>query len=368
MGMKDKTSDMRVMIAAGGTGGHIYPGIAIADEIKRARPGCEIVFVGTKRGLETKILPGLGFGLVLIGSTSIKDRKGLVKILAFARIPFSMLRALGILIAKKPCLLVSIGGYAAGPFSLAAWVLRIPFVLVEPNAIAGFTNRMIGRFAKMAFVGFSGAQKYFPAGRSVLSGNPVRREVLNVPRRGVFDGSKLTIFVFGGSQGARRINQAVIRALPFLRDEKNRIFFIHQTGVQDNAVEIKQAYVDAGVNAEVFSFTDKIWESYGRADLVIARAGAISTAELAAISMPSILVPYPFAADDHQRANAEAMEETGGATMVPDAECTGERIAGEIKKILERPEKLTMMKLALEKMQKRNAANFIAEESLKLIK
>lgn len=356
----------KIMVAAGGTGGHVFPGVAVADEIRRISPNASVTFVGTKRGLETRVLPLLGYPIKLIGSTSVKDRGMFGKIAAYSRVPFSVMHAFSIMLKDRPDLLLSVGGYAAGPFAVAAVILCVPFAILEPNAVAGMSNRIMGRFARRVFVAFDAALKYFPRSKVLVSGNPVRREVLNIKKAEAKENGVLNIFVFGGSQGARRLNQAMTGALKYLEMHREKIFVAHQTGTVDDAAAIRQLYIDAGVKALVFSFTDKIWEYYEKADLVIARSGAMTISELSALAMPSILVPYPYAADDHQRANAMALVEAGGAVMIPDSECTAQALAGEIREFIERPERLVMMKLALERCAKRDATQKIAGELLSL--
>jgi UDP-N-acetylglucosamine--N-acetylmuramyl-(pentapeptide) pyrophosphoryl-undecaprenol N-acetylglucosamine transferase len=358
----------KILIAAGGTGGHLFPGIAIAEEIKGRHPEAMIVFAGTERGLEAGILPKLNWPLVLMNSTSIKDRKGLGKIVAWAKLPVSLARAMIILVSESPRLVVCVGGYAAGPLAMASWLFRIPFVIVEPNAIAGFTNRVLGRFARRAFVAFEEARSYFPEGRAFLTGNPVRKQVLAARREtsGTGDG-KLTLFIFGGSQGAVKINRAMVDALKFLAETKNNIRVIHQTGTNDDAGTIERAYTDAGFTARVFPFSDRIWECYTEADLVVARSGATTVAELAALAIPSILVPYPFAADDHQRANARGMVRIGGAKMLENDDCTGENLAREIKQFMDKPQALGQMRAVLKDAGRPDAAGRIAEECWNII-
>lgn len=366
--MRGKQDNIKVMIAAGGTGGHIFPGVAIAEEIQKVHPNALVSFAGTSRGLEARLLPKLGWRLVLLRSSSIKDQRGIGKLFAWVRLPLSILQAFGILCKERPDLIISIGGYAAGPLSLVAWVMCIPFVIVEPNAIAGFTHRLLGRFARRAFVAFSETLAYFPSGRAVISGNPVRSEVLAVCSEGKDRSDKTTVFVFGGSQGAMRLNRSMVEALPVLAGICDRVRIVHQVGTKDDVDVIWRAYLDAHIDAKVFAFSESIWECYAKADLVIARAGATTVAELSALELPSILVPYPYAADDHQRANAKAMVHNGGAIMILDSECTGERLAQEIKRFIEDPKQLDKMHLALKNMGRPNAAKVIVEESWKLVR
>lgn len=361
------TDKAKIMIAAGGTGGHIYPGVAIADEFSRRLPEVEIVFAGTERGLETKVVPKLGRRLALIRSTSIKDRKGMGRFIAYARLPLSVMHAARLILREKPSLLVSIGGYAAGPLSIAAWLLRVPFVLVEPNAIAGLTNRKIGKLCDRAFVAFDDARAYFPREKVIVSGNPVRAEVASARGAERKPGPKVTFFVFGGSQGAMKLNRSMVGSLPGLSDLKARFRVIHQTGANDDASAIERAYAEAGVEAQVFAFTERIWECYREADVVIARSGATTVAELLALRIPSILVPYPYAADDHQRANAVGMLRTGGAVMIPDADFTTEKLTSELRSFIERPSRIEAMQAALRRHTACDAAGIIVDECVKLL-
>lgn len=366
MAKRDET--VKVIIAAGGTGGHVFPGVAIAGEIKTSHPDALVTFAGTARGLEAKVLPRLGWPLVLMKSSSIKDRNGFSRLLSWARLPVSIGRGLNIIMKERPDLFISIGGYAAGPLAISAWILRVPVAVAEPNAIAGLTNRILGRFAGKVFVAFDDAKKYFPSGKTVVSGNPVRREVLSVRERRMSASEKITVFVFGGSQGALSLNNAITGALPFLLGLKDKLSIIHQTGANDDIDTVRNAYKKAEIDAKVFEFSDRIWEYYARANLVVARSGATTVAELFALAIPAILVPYPYAADDHQRANAHGMVKTGGAVMIPDGELTGERLAKEIRIFVERPELLLAMGSALKKASKPFAARTIVEESWKLIR
>ncbi|MFH0798907.1 MAG: undecaprenyldiphospho-muramoylpentapeptide beta-N-acetylglucosaminyltransferase [Pseudomonadota bacterium] len=356
-----------ILIAAGGTGGHLFPGIAIAEEMRRRNGSLRILFAGTGRGLEATLCPKLGLPLILMGSSSIKDRKGIARIAAWGRLPLSVMRAISILKSQGPRLLVSVGGYAAGPLSLAAWLLRIPFVLIEPNAIAGLTNRVIGRFCRRAFVQFAEACSFFPAGRAIVTGNPVRSEVLSARRERAHADGPLTVFVFGGSQGALRLNRAMLDAVALMGAEKEKIRLIHQTGSNDDVRTIERVYRDAGFAATVFPFAERIWEHYARADLVVARAGATTVAELSVLALPSILVPYPFAADDHQRANARGMARLGGAVVIDDGECTGERLKQELMDFVDRPSRLDAMRAALKSAGRPDAAQRIVDESFKLM-
>ncbi len=360
--------EKKVLIAAGGTGGHVFPGIAIADAIERADANIKISFAGTSRGLESRLLPRLGWPLVLFGSHSIKDKRGAAKILALLWLPLAVFHALYLLLVDRPALVVGIGGYAAGPLVLAAWFLRIPAVLVEPNAIPGMTNRKLGRFARKVFVAFEEARPFFPAGKAVVTGTPIRAEVLSARRKSAQAEGGRTLFVFGGSQGALKLNQAMSAAAKSLAGIGGGLKVIHQTGTSADPAEVAQRYRSFGIDADVSAFCDRIWECYEKADLVIARSGANTVAELAALGLPSILVPYPYAADDHQKANAMALVRAGGATMVDDAECDGERMAREIAGVIGDPARLQGMAAKARSIGRPDAAQRIAGECIGILK
>jgi UDP-N-acetylglucosamine--N-acetylmuramyl-(pentapeptide) pyrophosphoryl-undecaprenol N-acetylglucosamine transferase len=358
--MTESSKKIKVMLACGGTGGHLFPGVAIAEEMSKLRPDTDIVFAGTGRGFESTIIPRMGWPLVSIDSISIKDRKGLGRILAYCWLPVSILRSMSVIRREKPDMFIGVGGYAAGPLTLAAAFLKTPTAIIEPNAIAGFTNRMLGRFVNRIYTGFAEAGEFFPRQKVLLTGNPVRREILDLKQKSNGTKSPVTIFCFGGSQGALALNRAVVQSLPHLANLKGKIRFIHQVGEKENIEAIRKSYADNGFEADVFTFTDRIWECYERADLVISRAGATTVAEVAVLGLPSVFVPYPYAADDHQRANAESLVRREGAVMILQHELTGERLASEIKKITS--ERLASMCAAAARAGKRDAAKRIVED------
>lgn len=357
----------KIMIAAGGTGGHVFPGTTIADAIRRRDASMEIVFVGTKRGLEERICGSLGLRFVAVNAPKFKGRGTFAKAATILRIPVSLVSAMRIMASERPSLLISIGGYAAGPLSVAAWILGIPVTLLEPNAFPGLTNRIVARFAKIAFTAYDGMSRFFDPGKIVKSGIPVRREILAARRNEIADGQRITIFLFGGSQGAMRLNDALKSAAALLPDVSDRIRIIHQTGPKADRLAIGEAYRRAGIEASVFEFSDRIWECYAKADFVIARSGAGAVAELTALAIPSVLVPYPYAADDHQRANALALVRAGGAIMLADSECSGSRLAGIIRDMVRNPGELKRMRTSLVDASVPDAANIIVDRSLGLL-
>ncbi len=359
-----ESGKMKVMIACGGTGGHLFPGIAIAEAVRSSRPDTAIIFAGTERGFESGIIPKMGWPLISVGSTSIKDRKGLGRIAAYARIPFSIISSLKVIRRERPDMFIGVGGYAAGPLSLASALMKIPTAIVEPNAIAGFTNRILGRFVDRVYTGFPEASEFFPRNKVMLTGNPVREEILSLKQKSNGTRTPVTIFCFGGSQGALALNRAVVGSLPHLAALKDRIRFIHQVGSNEDIDAVRRSYAENGFEADVFTFTDSIWECYEKADMVISRAGATTVAEVSVMGMPAIFVPYPYAADDHQRANAESLVRRDGAVMILQHELSGERLAVEIKKMTS--ERLSAMCAASARAGKRDAATRIVEDSFKL--
>ena len=350
---------MKVLIAAGGTGGHIYPGIAVANEIMRRDAQSEIRFVGTARGLETKLVPAAGFRLETIESAGIKNvgLAGTVKGLWL--LPKSFLAARRLIKSFKPDVVVGAGGYVTGSVLLMASLLKIPTLVMESNALPGFTNRQLARFVDKAAVTFSEAAKFFP-GKAVVTGNPVRREFFDIPAK-ARENERFCLLAFGGSQGARAINQALVAALPDLEAEKNRLQIVHQTGEPDFET-VKKGYGEAGwQNANVTKYISDMNAAFAHADLIICRAGATTCAELAAAGKAAIMIPLPTAADDHQRKNAEALQTAGAAKMILQKDLSGNKLASEIKELISRPEKITAMEQAAKTLGTGDAAAIMVD-------
>ncbi len=343
---------LKVIIAGGGTGGHIFPGVAIAREFQRRDPQNEIVFVGTAQGLETKIVPREGFKLELIRVAALKSVSMLKRIKSLLLLPGSFFEVWGLLRRIRPNVVIGVGGYSSGPVLLLAALQHFPTMVVEPNALPGFTNRVLSRFIDRAAVTFEVSISYF-RGKAVVTGNPVRPEFQNMPKKQ--RGDRCHILIFGGSQGAHAINIAMIEALSKLTDQRARISITHQTGEKDLEM-VRKAYQDAGWNADVRPFIEKIVDEFARADLVLCRSGATTVAELTAAGKAAILVPFPFAADDHQRKNAEALQSAGAARMIVQQELSGERLAQEILALIGAPEKIDAMEAASRKLARTDAA------------
>jgi UDP-N-acetylglucosamine--N-acetylmuramyl-(pentapeptide) pyrophosphoryl-undecaprenol N-acetylglucosamine transferase len=346
---------MRVLIAAGGTGGHIYPGIAVANEIMRRHPDAEVKFVGTARGLETKLVPKAGFELLLIESTGLKNVGLVARARGLLVLPRSFSSARTLIKKFQPDIVVGAGGYVSGPVVLTAALLRLPTMVMESNALPGMTNRTLARFVDKAAVSFAAALPYF-RGKGVVTGNPVRREFFDiVPRSRT--GIDATLLVFGGSQGARAINEAMIEALPSMSQLKDHLHVVHQTGELDFE-RVRDGYLKAGWSeaADVRRYIDDMVDAFAHADLVVCRAGATTTAELIAAGRAAIMVPFPLAADDHQRKNAEALEAVGAARVIVQQQLTGARLAKEISALVNEPGRISEMEKAARSLARGDAA------------
>jgi UDP-N-acetylglucosamine--N-acetylmuramyl-(pentapeptide) pyrophosphoryl-undecaprenol N-acetylglucosamine transferase len=358
---------MRVMIAAGGTGGHIYPGIAVAKEVMRRWPDSEVRFVGTARGLETRLVPKAGFELSLIESAGLKNVGAIARLRGLLLLPKSFLAARRLIREFRPDVVVGAGGYVSGPVLMTAALMRRPTLVMESNALPGFTNRWLARFVDKAAVTFEAALPYF-RGKGVVTGNPVRREFFDI-RPKSRDATRFSMLVFGGSQGARAINEAVIAALPNLAARRDVLRITHQTGEADFD-KVQAAYADAGwaEQAQVRRYIDDMVAEFEAADLIISRAGATTTAELVAAGKAALMIPFPQAADDHQRKNAEALQEAGAARLILQQELTGERLAKEIEALIGAPDELTRMEEASRQLARGDAAAAAVDLMEELVK
>jgi UDP-N-acetylglucosamine--N-acetylmuramyl-(pentapeptide) pyrophosphoryl-undecaprenol N-acetylglucosamine transferase len=355
--------DLRVVIAAGGTGGHLFPGIAVAQEFtERAR--AEVTFLTSPRPVTTQILERYGFAWETISSQALKGRGLFGRLRSLLAVPGSVFQARARLKALNPQLVLGMGGYTSGPVGLAAYLLGIPLALHEQNAIPGFANRRLARLARRIFVSFPAARGHFPAERCVWTGNPIRGEFFQVrPERGA---SPFTVLVTGGSQGAHHLNMEVIRALPRLQDLRERLRFMHLTGEADEPL-VAAGYQEAGFAAEVAAFAAAMAEMMGRAHLVVSRAGASTLAEIAALGRAALLVPYPFAANNHQEYNARLLAEAGAAWMILNKDFTAELFAAKIREVIEQPEKLPEMEAASRQLSRPHAAQEIVQGCLELV-
>jgi UDP-N-acetylglucosamine--N-acetylmuramyl-(pentapeptide) pyrophosphoryl-undecaprenol N-acetylglucosamine transferase len=356
---------VKVLIAGGGTGGHLFPGIALAEEVITRHPQNDVVFVGTLRGLEARVVPANGFKFRSIPSRGLKGMGLLKRLLGLLVLPLSFFAALRILLQEKPDVVVGVGGYSSGPVVLTAWLLRIPTALQEQNALAGFANRNLGRFVKAAFLSFEDTHGVFPVDRVHVLGNPIRRKLMDNYLRSKIEHAHFAVLIFGGSLGAHGVNTRMVEALPHLAEVKQGLTFLHQTGKADLAM-VKDAYAKGGFAADVVEFIDDMSQAYGKSDLVICRAGATTLAELTCCKKASLLIPFPFATDDHQAVNAQAMVASGAALMFREAELTGEKLATELKALRREPERLRKMEKAAGLLGHPEAAQEIAEVLVEL--
>lgn len=344
------------LMAGGGTGGHVIPALAVARELRRR--GHEVFFVGTERGLEARLVPAEGFPLEVIRIGGLK-RVGFRQTAAtLVRLPLTTMHCGGLLKDRHVAGVFSMGGYVAGPPVLAALAMRVPLVIMEPNALPGFTNRKIGPFVSRALVSFRETAAYFPNGKTELTGLPVREEFFNLPEKPREE--ELTILITGGSQGSRTLNEAARQSWPVFVKSGFPARFIHQTGPAQFE-ELRTAFANTGLEGTISPFIANMPLAFSQADLIVCRSGAGAVAELAAAGKPSMLVPFPFAADDHQKHNAQAFERAGAAVMVPDKDMTGYKLFDLVKELASEPGKLESMGRAARKLALPGAAQKAAE-------
>lgn len=342
------------MIAAGGTGGHIYPGIAVANEIMRRYPLSEVLFIGTARGLETRIVPENGFQLALINSAGLKNVGLIGKMKGLMLLPKSFIEARRLLREFRPGVAVGAGGYVSGPVLMMAVVMGIPTLVMDSNALPGFTNRRLARFVDRAALTFQEALPYFEK-KGTVTGNPVRKEFFDV-RPKQRSNETTSVLVFGGSQGARAINNAMIEALNHLNGRRDRLRIVHQTG-EDDFDKVRNGYIEHGwETADVRPYISDMMTEFENADILICRAGATTCAEIAAAGKAAIMIPLPTAADDHQRKNAEAMQNAGAAKMINQDDLTPESLANMLSELADSPAKIAEMEFAAKKLAREDAA------------
>jgi UDP-N-acetylglucosamine--N-acetylmuramyl-(pentapeptide) pyrophosphoryl-undecaprenol N-acetylglucosamine transferase len=331
---------MRLIIAGGGTGGHLFPGIAVAEEFLARAPENEVLFVGTQNGIEARLLPKLGYKLALISASGMKGMGTTRKLMSAGRLLYGYAQSRKILKEFKPDLVLGVGGYASAPLVLAAKGMGITRFIHEQNAVPGITNRFLGRVVDGIFISMPEAAGAFREEITQMTGNPIRKEILwSFHERVETAGDGFSLLVFGGSAGAHRINTALLEALPHLESVKDRLRITHQTGEKDVA-QVRQGYQALGFQAQVTTFIDDMSAAYGVADLVICRAGATTIAEITACGKACIFIPFPYAADDHQKKNAESLLNRGAGLMITEDELSGERLAAEILALMENPEKI----------------------------
>jgi UDP-N-acetylglucosamine--N-acetylmuramyl-(pentapeptide) pyrophosphoryl-undecaprenol N-acetylglucosamine transferase len=356
---------MRVVVTGGGTGGHLFPAMAAVEALRRRRPEAEVLFVGAARGVEAAILPRAGQPFRGLEVSPVAGRDALARLRTVLALPLVVARARGILREFGPTVVLGVGGYASVPTVVAARLERIPVVLHEQNAYPGLANRWLARWAAAVGVSFDAAAGHFPAGRATVTGNPVRAAITPgdpAPARRALglEPERFTVLVFGGSQGAHRLNAGVRDALPELAAGPRRFQFVHATGPRD-LDEMRRAYRAQGTPARVEPFLDDMASAYRAADFALCRAGAGTIFELAAVGKPALLVPYPHAANDHQRQNAEAMVQAGGAWLLLDEYCDGPRITATLGAAHDKPEQLRSMAVKAATLARPRAADGIVD-------
>ncbi|HTE49305.1 MAG TPA: undecaprenyldiphospho-muramoylpentapeptide beta-N-acetylglucosaminyltransferase [Kofleriaceae bacterium] len=368
------------MIAGGGTGGHLFPGVALAEELRSREPGAAVRFVGTARGIEARVLPGLGWDLVLIQVSGLKTVGALGALRGLFRLPRAFWQARRVVKDFRPDVVVGVGGYASAPVVLMARLMGVRTGILEQNSLPGLANKVLGRFAQAVFLAFEETRRFFKPKKILMTGNPIRRDIrLALQAAGAGDaagavpdpaGTAATgagaaarpfrLFVFGGSQGAAALNIVVADAAGLLAARGVALDIVHQTG-EANLEPTRALYQAAGVAADLRTFIADMAAEYRRADLVIARSGATTVAELGVVGRPAILVPYPFAADNHQEINAREMAGAGAALMFRQNDLTPGVLADAIAELAARPEKLVTMSTAMRALGRPQAAAAILD-------
>jgi UDP-N-acetylglucosamine--N-acetylmuramyl-(pentapeptide) pyrophosphoryl-undecaprenol N-acetylglucosamine transferase len=356
---------VQLLIAGGGTGGHLYPGIAVARELLRRVPGSEVTFVGTAQGIESRVIPREGLALDVIRSAGLKGKSIEARIRGVSLLPLSGLDAWKVISRRRPSVVVGLGGYSSAPVVMLAALRDIPTMVMEQNAIPGFANRRLASVIDAAAVTYEESVRYF-GDKAFVSGNPVRPEFFEeTHERSVSPPGAARVLVFGGSQGAHAINVAMVEAAPRLAAAAPGVAITHQTGERDREM-VRDGYGRAGLQARVEPFLYHMDREMKAADVVVCRAGATTLAELAAAGRASILVPLPTATDDHQRKNAQAFVRQGAAVMVEQRELTGERLAAELLGLATDGVRRAQVAAAVKKLARPDAAAVIVDRVLEL--
>jgi UDP-N-acetylglucosamine--N-acetylmuramyl-(pentapeptide) pyrophosphoryl-undecaprenol N-acetylglucosamine transferase len=366
--MSADTRPRRVVVAGGGTGGHLYPGIAVARELQAQRPGTSVSFAGTARGIEGRVVPREGFELDVIRSAGLKGKSLGTRLRGAALLPLSALDAWRLVSRRKPDLVIGVGGYSSGPIVATAALRGIPTLLLEQNAVPGLTNRLLAPLVRAAAVTYESTLPYF-RGKGFVAGNPVRAEFLRpeaarpdqaAPR------AALRVLIFGGSQGARAINVACVEAAPKLAASAHPLDVTHQTGERDLEM-VREGYQRAGLDARVEPFLYQMDREMNDADLVISRAGATTLAEITASGKPSILIPLPTATDDHQRKNADVLARVGAAEVIDQRDLSGNQLAVRVMAMAADPAGRAAMAQAARALARPDAARVIVERAVALM-
>jgi UDP-N-acetylglucosamine--N-acetylmuramyl-(pentapeptide) pyrophosphoryl-undecaprenol N-acetylglucosamine transferase len=357
-----------VVIAGGGTGGHLYPGIAVARELLARQPDARVSFAGTARGIEARVVPREGFPLDLIRSGGLKGKSLADRVRGASLLPLGLVDAWRIVSARQPDIVIGVGGYSSGPVVLVAALRGVPTMLLEQNAVPGLTNRLLARFVRSAAVTFDSTSAFFGS-KAFVSGNPVRPEFLasGSSKESAIDeqASDIRVLVFGGSQGAHAINVAMVEAAAQLAAGRPHLRLTHQTGERDVEM-VRDAYRAAGLDAVVEPFLYDMGRQLGQADLIVCRAGATTLAEITAAGKPAILVPLPTATDDHQRKNAEALAAKGAADVLLQRDMSGQLLGSRIRALAGDADRRARMAAAARVLARPDAAKVIVDRALEV--
>lgn len=363
--MTDSVGPIRLLLTGGGTGGHLFPAVATAENLNGRSTGSEVLFIGTKRRLDRDYLQRFGFSVKTIHSYGLKGKKVPALLKALAVLPVSLCEACYHILRFRPHVVCGVGGYVTGPVIAAAWLLRKPTLIHEQNSVPGLANRKLGRLADRICISLPQSAPFFPAGKTVLTGNPVRDKILEASLREQKETDPLTLLVLGGSQGAQAINRLMVEVLCNHQDAFPPVRVIHQTGKQDE-VAVKKAYAESGVDAEVSAFFTDMASIYQQADVVVSRAGATTLAEIAVMGKPAVLIPYPHAADDHQRSNGAWYVDSGAAVVLDQDGLTPVQLAEVLGGIANSPERRSQMSRAMKELAMPDAAARIVDICLAL--
>jgi UDP-N-acetylglucosamine--N-acetylmuramyl-(pentapeptide) pyrophosphoryl-undecaprenol N-acetylglucosamine transferase len=353
-----------LVIAGGGTGGHLFPGIAVARELLRRMPDAHVSFVGTARGLEARVIPAEGLELDVIRSTGLKGKSIAARARGAALVPAGLFDAWHVLTRRRPHVVMGVGGYSSGPVVMAAAIRRIPTLVLEQNAVPGLTNRLLAPWVRAAAVTYEQTQSFF-RGKAFVTGNPVRAEFFETSKFELRSSKFRTVLVLGGSQGAHAINVAMMGAGVPLMQRIPGLSLVHQTGERDLA-EVRSAYQRAGVTARVEPFLSAVAREMAAADVVISRAGATTLAELAAAGRAAVLIPFPGASDDHQRRNAELLAAAHAATVIDERDLTTDRLVEVTAGIVEDDQRRARMATSMRGFARPDAAAQIVDRILAL--
>jgi UDP-N-acetylglucosamine--N-acetylmuramyl-(pentapeptide) pyrophosphoryl-undecaprenol N-acetylglucosamine transferase len=366
MTRKSSARPLRVVIAGGGTGGHLYPGIAVARELLSRVPDAIVSFAGTAKGIETRVVPREGFALDVIRSAGLKGKSFRERVLGLGLLPLGGADALTLLARRRPDLVIGVGGYSSGPVVALAALRGIPTLLLEQNAVPGLTNRTLAPLVRAAAVTFDATLPYFK-GKGFVSGNPVRSTFLDADAAGTHDepDAPVGVLIFGGSQGAHAINVAAVEAAPELARSGTRLSVTHQTGERDLEM-VREGYLGAGLGARVEPFLYAMDREMKAAQVVVCRAGATTLAEITAAGRAAVLVPLPTATDDHQRKNADVLARAGAAEVIDQRELTGTRFAAAVLALAHDKERRERMARAARRLAKPDAARAIVDRALEL--